>query len=179
MNIEFLQYPIGKPSIESEPGNERIEGCIAVIGRMPKQLMEFAKVLTEEQWDTPYREGGWTVRQVVHHLADSHMNGFNRQRLAVTNGNTPKVPGYSQALYAALPDYSTDPFLSIILLASLHEKWVSFLNGITETGWDSTYFHMEDEKIYTMKESVQMYAWHCQHHLAHIRLVMDKVKDAE
>ena len=122
MNTEFLQYPIGKPSIESEPGRERIEGCIAVIGRMPKQLMEFAKVLTEEQWDTPYREGGWTVRQVVHHLADSHMNGFNRQRLAVTNGNTPKVPGYSQTLYAALPDYSTDPFLSVILLASLHEK---------------------------------------------------------
>ena len=174
MDVEFLKYPIGKPSIESEPGEERIEGCIAVIGRMPKQLMEFAKVLTEEQWDTPYREGGWTVRQVVHHLADSHMNGFNRQRLAVTFGDTPKVPGYPQTLFAALPDYTTDPFLSVILLASLHEKWVSFLNGITENGWDKSYFHMEDEKEYTMKESVQMYAWHCQHHLAHIRLVLEK-----
>ena len=174
MDVEFLKYPIGKPSIESEPGEERIEGCIAVIGRMPKQLMEFAKILTEEQWDTPYREGGWTVRQVVHHLADSHMNGFNRQRLAVTSGEIPKVPGYPQTLFAALPDYTTDPFLSVILLASLHEKWVSFLNGITEAGWNKSYFHMEEEKEYTMKESVQMYAWHCQHHLAHIRLVLDK-----
>ena len=150
MDVEFLKYPIGKPSIESEPGEERIEGCIAVIGRMPKQLMEFAKVLTEEQWDTSYREGGWTVRQVVHHLADSHMNGFNRQRLAVTSAETPKVPGYPQTLFAALPDYTTDPFLSVILLASLHEKWVSLLNGITETGWDKSYFHMEEKKEYTM-----------------------------
>ena len=104
------------------------------------------------------------------------MNGFNRQRLAVTDGTLQRFRN-SQTLRCCR--ISTDPFLSVILLASLHEKWVSFLNGITDTGWDSTYFHMEDEKTYTMKESVQMYAWHCQHHLAHIRLVMDKVKDAE
>lgn len=174
MDLEFLKHPIGKPSIESEPNEVRIEGCIAVIGRMPKQLMEYAKSLTEEQWDTPYREGGWTVRQVVHHLADSHMNGFNRQRLAVTSKDIPKVTGYPQSLFAALPDYSADPFLSVILLASLHEKWVSFLNGITQTGWNKAYYHMDDQRVYTMKESVQLYAWHCQHHLAHIRLVMDK-----
>ena len=174
MDLEFLKYPIGKPSIEEQPEAARIEGCIAVIGRMPKQLMEFAKSLTEEQWDMPYREGGWTVRQVVHHLADSHMNGFNRQRLAVTSAEPLKVTGYPQNLYAVLPDYSADPFLSVILLASLHEKWVSFLNGITDLGWEKSYYHMEDEKLYSMKESVQLYAWHCQHHLAHIRLVLEK-----
>lgn len=173
MDLEFLQYPIGRPSIEDAPGEERIESSVAVISRFPQQLMALAKALTEEQWDTPYREGGWTVRQVVHHLADSHMNGFNRQRLAVTSGETPQVPGYPQNIYAALPDYSTDPFLSIILLASLHEKWASFLNGITSVGWEKKYFHMEEQKEYTMKQSVQMYAWHCQHHLAHIRLVLE------
>ena len=109
MDIEFLKYPIGKPSIEEQPEDARIEGCIAVIGRMPKQLMEFAKSLTEEQWDTPYREGGWTVRQVVHHLADSHMNGFNRQRLAVTSAEPPKVTGYPQNLYACLLYTSPSP----------------------------------------------------------------------
>jgi len=170
MDLEFLKYPIGKPSIEKHPEDARIEGCIAVIGRMPKQLMEFAKSLTEEQWDMPYREGGWTVRQVVHHLADAHMNGFNRQRLAVTSAEPPKVTGYPQNLYAVF----ADPFLSVILLASLHEKWVSFLNGITDHGWEKSYYYMEDEKLYSMKESVQLYAWHCQHHLAHIRLVLEK-----
>ncbi len=174
MDIEFLKYPIGKPSIEEQPEDARIEGFIAFIVLMTKHLMEFAKSLTEEQWDTPYREGGWTVRQVVHHLADSHMNGFNRQRLAVTSAEPPKVTGYPQNLYAVLPDYSADPFLSVILLASLHEKWVSFLNGITDLGWEKSYYHLEEEKVYTMKESVQMYAWHCQHHLAHIRLVLEK-----
>ena len=102
------------------------------------------------------------------------MNGFNRQRLAVTAIATPEVPGYSQDTYALLPDYTTDPFLSVILLASLHERWVSFLNGITPAGWEKSYFHMEEKREYTMKESVQMYAWHGQHHLAHIRLVMDR-----
>ena len=177
MDIEFLKYPIGRPSIEDAPDETRIESSVAVIGRMPQQLMEFAKALTPEQWDTPYREGGWTVRQVVHHLADSHMNGFNRQRLAVTCEETPKIPGYPQATYANLPDYSTDPFLSVILLASLHEKWTSFLNGVTPAGWEKSYYHMEEERTYTMKQSVQMYAWHCQHHLAHIRIVLDAGKN--
>ena len=136
--------------------------------------MEFAKGLTAEQWDMPYREGGWSPRQVVHHLADSHMNGFNRQRLAVVSPEVPSVTGYPQDIFSKLPDYSTDPFLSIILLASLHEKWVSFLNGITDAGWEKAYYHLEDKREYSMKESVQMYAWHCQHHLAHIRIVLDK-----
>jgi len=174
MDIEFLKYPIGKPSIDLAAGEERIESSIAVLGRMPNQLMAFAKDMSVEQWDEPYRDGGWTPRQLVHHMADSHMNGFNRQRLAVTAIATPEVPGYSQDTYALLPDYTTDPFLSVILLASLHERWVSFLNGITPAGWEKSYFHMEEKREYTMKESVQMYAWHGQHHLAHIRLVMDR-----
>jgi len=98
MDLEFLQYPIGRASIEKNPGEERIESSIAVIGRMPQQLMEFAKGLTAEQWDTPYREGGWSPRQVVHHLADSHMNGFNRQRLAVVSQEVPSVTAYPQGL---------------------------------------------------------------------------------
>ena len=102
------------------------------------------------------------------------MNGFNRQRLAVVSQDMPTVTGYPQDVFSKLPDYSTDPFLSIILLASLHEKWVSFLNGITEAGWEKCYHHKEDERNYSMKESVQQYAWHCQHHLAHIRLVLDQ-----
>jgi hypothetical protein len=91
MDLEFLQYPIGRASIEKNPGEERVESSIAVIGRLPQQLMEFAKGLTAEQWDMPYREGGWSPRQVVHHLADSHMNGFNRQRLAVVSPEVPSV----------------------------------------------------------------------------------------
>ena len=116
----------------------------------------------------------WSPRQVVHHLADSHMNGFNRQRLAVVSQEVPSVKAYPQDVFSKLPDYSTDPFLSIILLASLHEKWVSFLNGITDAGWEKSYRHEEDEREYSMKESVQQYAWHCQHHLAHIRIVLDQ-----
>ena len=170
---EFEKYPIGKAAVESSPSEERIESCIAVIGRMPKQLMELAKAMTPEQWDKPYREGGWTPRQVVHHMADSHMNAFNRMRLAITCDKEPQVPGYPQDVYALLPDYSSDPFLSVILLASLHEKWTSFLNGMTEAGWEKSYYHMEDKCSYTMHDAVQLYAWHCQHHLAHIRLVMD------
>lgn len=178
MDLDFLKYPIGKPSIEKAPGDERIESSIAVIGRFPQQLMEIAKALTPEQWDTPYRPGGWTLRQLAHHMADSHMNGFNRQRLAVTSEEMPTVPGYPQDTFAQLPDYSTDPFLSVILLASLHEKWVSFLHGITPAGWEKSYFHAGDQREYTMKESVQLYAWHCQHHLAHMRLVLQGADSA-
>ena len=173
MNEEFRRYPIGKAQLDSAADEARIEASIAVIGRASKQLTQIAKALTEEQWDQSYREGGWTARQLVHHLADSHMVAFHRQRLAVISKESPQVAGYPEKLFALLPDYSTDPFLSVILLASLHEKWVSFLNGITEEGWSRGYYHLEDQREYSMKESVQLYAWHSQHHLAHLRLILE------
>src|SRR5438045_2830980 len=133
------RYPIGK----FEPGPLRLEQWIDEIAAAPAQLREAVRGLSDEQLDTPYRPGGWTVRQVVHHVPDSHMNAYMRYRLALTEGE-PMIKPYDEARWAELPDARTAPIEpSLALLEGLHTRWVALLRSMSRDQWNRRFRHPE------------------------------------
>jgi len=165
--MEDLQYPVGKfnpkPAISA---NER-RAMIREIEEAPAHLRRAVEGLDEAQLDTPYRPGGWTVRQVVHHLPDSHLNSYIRFKLAVTEIH-PTIKPYEQQLWAELPEAKTAPIeISLRLLESLHERWVLFLRNLTEADFSKTINHPESG-VMNLDRVLQLYAWHGRHHVAHI-----------
>jgi uncharacterized damage-inducible protein DinB len=123
--------------------------------------------LSEEQLDTAYRPGGWTIRQVVHHVADSHLNSYTRFRLALTE-DTPAIKGYDQERWAELPDAKTAPVLvSLVLLEALHRRWVQLLRSMAPADFARTFVHSELGKV-TLDRNLALYAWHGDHHTGHI-----------
>lgn len=162
-----VRYPIGKfKPVEklSYPERERL---IGEIQEAPARLRSAVRGLSDAQLDTPYREGGWTVRQVVHHLADSHMNAFVRFKLAVTESQ-PVIKTYNQALWAETPDAKTAPIEpSLTLVDSLHQRWVVLLNSLDAPAFERTVQHPE-RGLMTLDQSLAIYAWHGRHHVGHI-----------
>jgi DinB superfamily len=123
--------------------------------------------LTPLQFDTPYRPGGWTVRQVIHHLPDSHMNGYVRFKLALTE-DAPAIKPYDEALWANLPDVRTAPVeTSLMLLEALHQRWVALLESMSDAEFARVFHHPEVGKL-NLEQYLAGYAWHCKHHVAHI-----------
>jgi hypothetical protein len=140
---------------------------IAILAALPENLRSAVSDLTEVQIDTPYREGGWTVRQLVHHVADSHMNAYVRTRLALTE-DWPTIKPYDQKLWAELTDARTLPLeVSLELLESVHSRWVALLETLSDEQWQRGYKHPESgmEKLYQV---VAVYDWHSRHHVAHV-----------
>lgn len=134
---------------------------------MPENLRAAVEGLSAAQLDTPYRDGGWTVRQLVHHLADSHMNSYVRFRLALTE-DWPTIKPYDEKLWAQLSDASTAPVeTSLELLTALHERWVLLLRSLTAEQWQRGYVHPDNSRQ-TLAEAAALYAWHSRHHVAHI-----------
>jgi DinB superfamily len=169
------RYPIGKfqPS-EHIDGTMRSE-CIQRIADTPAEVKKAAQGLTDTQLDTPYREGGWTVRQVVHHLPDSHINSYVRFRLALTE-NEPTIKPYEERMWAELFDARTAPVaLSLRLLESLHERWVVLLRSLKPADFSRTFRHPESG-VRNLDWLLQLYAWHGRHHVAHITSLRDKMK---
>lgn len=160
------RYPIGRFAAPQGITPEDLRYAIFTISEMPEQLREAVRSLNEEQLDTPYREGGWTVRQVVHHLADSHMTAFHRLCRALTE-DEPKVPGYSEAAFAELPDHKMPIQWSLDLLDGVHARWVALLNSMDEAQWKRTWNHSE-LGVQPLKVAMLQYAWHGRHHVAHI-----------
>lgn len=167
-----LQYPVGKFAWErngegllsSEVERQR---WLAEIEETPANLRAAVSGLSEAQIDTPYRPGGWSARQVVHHLADSHMNAYIRFRLALTE-NVPTIKPYDQELWANLTDARTAPVeLSLTLLDSLHQRWVMLLRGLTPADYARTFNHPELGSV-KLERYLALYAWHGRHHVAHI-----------
>ncbi|HRN57895.1 MAG TPA: putative metal-dependent hydrolase [Agriterribacter sp.] len=161
------RYPIGRYT--PEPFSEQAkEARIADIGRLP-QLLEYALLnLDEQQLQTPYREGGWTVQQLVHHIADSHINAYCRFKLGITESN-PQIKPYDEKLWAELPDVQHLPVnISITLLHALHARWHYLLEQFATKDWDRTVFHPGQKKTITLWELLGSYAWHGKHHTAHI-----------
>lgn len=167
-----LQYPIGKFA-----WNRRGEGSLASeaerqqwlsdIEETPTRLWAAVTGLTEAQLDTPYRPGGWTVRQVVHHLADSHLNSYVRFRLALTE-DEPTIKPYGQELWANLSDARTAPAeLSLTLLDTLHQRWVLLLRSLKPEDFSRALKHPELGRV-TLEKYLALYAWHGKHHVAHI-----------
>jgi uncharacterized damage-inducible protein DinB len=166
-----MKYPIGPFSAPSEITTELVQEWIADIESFPKLLRESVQNLNEKQLDTPYREGGWTVRQVVHHCADSHMNSFIRFKLALTEDN-PTIKGYMEEKWAEMPDYLQLPIEpSMKLLEGLHERWTVLLRSLSLDDLKKTFFHPERQRSIPLDQTIALYAWHGKHHLGHVRLV--------
>jgi uncharacterized damage-inducible protein DinB len=161
------RYPIGKYSSEpfSEPARKK---WLQEIQFLPAMLETAIENLDAHQLDTPYREGGWNLRQVVHHVADSHMNAYIRFKLGLTETD-PAIKPYDENKWAALEDVERQPVnISITLLYALHSRWHSCILTLDEVQWQRTVFHPQRERHLTLWELLGMYAWHGRHHVAHI-----------
>ena len=162
------RYPIGPFEVEGEITPARRAAWISQIEEAPALLRHAVGGLTDAQFDTPYREGGWTVRQVVHHIPDSHLNAYVRFKLALTEDN-PTIRPYEENRWAELPDTAgTQIGVSLVLLEALHRRWVILLRAITDPQWSRTYFHPEHQTALPLDRMLAMYAWHGRHHVAHI-----------
>ncbi|HWR15077.1 MAG TPA: bacillithiol transferase BstA [Terriglobales bacterium] len=160
------RYPIGKFHYDGPFTQAQIAGMIQVIAEAPQQLRAALARLNNTQLDTPYRDGGWTVRQTVHHFADSHMNSFIRFRLALTE-DKPTIKPYDEKLWAELPDSKEPVEVSLKLVEALHHRWVAMMKAFKPEDWQRTMVHPDRGEI-SCEFNLAIYAWHCKHHVAHI-----------
>ena len=172
--MEHLKYPIGKPNIPTEISSEKINEWIAILEEFPTELETLVKNLSEKQLNTPYRDGGWSVKQVIHHCADSHHNSYTRFKWALTE-DKPVIKAYYEDRWAALFDSKSAPIsLSLNALKALHAKWVYLLKGLNSTDLNKVFIHPEGNEEVSLKENIGIYAWHCKHHYAHINQLLLK-----
>jgi hypothetical protein len=168
IDLEQLKYPIGRFEAPAEISPSALRGYINDIRYLPALLEIVVQTLDAAQLATPYRPDGWTVVQVVHHLADSHMNALIRFKLALTENN-PTIKPYDEAAWAKLPDVEKTPInMSLTLLHALHTRWVNLLESLTEEQWQRTFVHPESGKTFALKTVAANYSWHGKHHLAQI-----------
>ncbi|MDE2757981.1 MAG: bacillithiol transferase BstA [Acidobacteriota bacterium] len=167
-DLQKLRYPIGRFEPPTRIDKDQIEKWINEIEALPDDLRRAVKGLTDTQLDTPYRPGGWTIRQVIHHLPDSHMNSFIRFKWTLTE-DRPEIKAYFEDRWAELPDYAVAPVsASLDLLEALHRRWVALLRSLTRRDLDRIFIH-PDSGPANLAETIGSYAWHGRHHLAHIR----------
>jgi hypothetical protein len=168
MTIDNLKYPIGSYVKPKEITQDLLNEYILTISTFPEKLKKEVQDLTDAQLDTPYRPGGWTIRQVVHHCADSHLNSLTRFKLALTEDN-PTIKPYFEDRWAELADSKTMPIeASLKMIEGIHERWTVLLTSLSALELARTFFHPESNKQYRLDENIGIYAWHCNHHLAHI-----------
>jgi len=168
------RYPIGRFSLQGDISPEQVNRFIDEIEQAPKRLREAVAGLNDSQLDTPYREGGWTVRQVVHHLPDSHLNAYVRHRLTLTE-DSPTIKPYKEDRWAELSDARTGvPELSLLLLESLHRRWVVLLRSLKPEDLARTYTHPESGLV-RLDRNLGLYAWHGKHHVAHITSLRERM----
>lgn len=168
------RYPIGKFDRNITITKEMKNDFINTIEVLPSQLRKEVENLTQQQLDTPYRDDGWTIRQVIHHLPDSHINSYVRFKLALTEDN-PTIKTYEEHLWAELPDtFNTPISVSLNLLESLHIRWAILLRSLTDDDFNKTLQHPEWGNI-TLNTMLALYDWHSRHHLAHITELKKKM----
>src|SRR5688572_19637678 len=172
-NDEQLRYPIGRHSSKESYTAEEIKSFIQRIESVPAQIEAVAKTLSPKQLDTPYREGGWTARQVLHHLPDSHLNAYIRIKWALTE-DTPTIKAYDEQAWAETPETNSDPALSLAVLKALHAKWVVLLRGLTTRDLEKRFYHPDSKKHVRIDQAIATYAWHGEHHLGHVNIVAEK-----
>lgn len=170
--LEHKKYPIGKFQQPEKVTDVDIDKHIKVIKDFPAKLKNLVENLNDDQLDIQYREGGWKIRQLIHHLADSHMNSFMRFKLALTEDN-PTIKPYDEAKWAELQDsFSMDIKSSLQILKGLHKRWVYEMKSLTNKEYEHTFFHPEQNRKISLKESLAFYSWHCDHHFAHIENII-------
>ncbi|MEO9964398.1 MAG: YfiT family bacillithiol transferase [Reichenbachiella sp.] len=174
-DLEKLKYPIGHFQFPSSYSISDIEEDIHTICHLPQVLRESVQYLSDEQLNTHYRPDGWTVRQVVHHMADSHMNSYIRFKWTLTE-TQPTIKTYDEKKWAELPDAKNDAIEpSLLLLTALHLKWTNVLRNLTEEEMHLTFIHPESGRQTKIYENIALYAWHCNHHLAHIMNLAERM----
>jgi radical SAM superfamily enzyme YgiQ (UPF0313 family) len=172
MDLETLKYPIGKVNLPKIISKLDIEKWISILETFPQNLEFLVRNLSDKQLDTPYREGGWTIRQVIHHCYDSHHNSYTRFKWTLTE-DKPIIKVYYEDRWGELNDSKSAPIiLSIDALKALHAKWVYFLKDTSINSLDKKFIHPEDNDEVSLKENIGIYAWHCNHHFAHIEQLM-------
>ncbi len=165
--MENLSFPIGKFTYGGPAADEQRKAFIEEIAETPARLRAAINGLSEKQLDTPYRPEGWTVRQVVHHVPDSHLNSYVRFKLALTEDN-PTIKPYAEDRWAQLGDTQSTPVeVSLQLLESLHDRWVRLLRSLTPEQWKRTFRHPDMGEM-TLDKTLALYVWHGKHHVAHI-----------
>lgn len=167
MESQDLRFPIGKFEPKDVYSPADIEQNIVRIASLPARLEDAVAGLSDAHLDTPYREGGWTVRQVVHHVPDSHLNAYVRTKWTLTE-ESPLIKAYFEKEWVLTPETSAEPELSLTLLKALHRKWVTLLKGLTPAQYRRAFTHPETGKLVTIERLTGLYAWHGDHHLAHI-----------
>jgi len=168
------RYPIGKFSFEGPLTPDLKMQFISHIEETPARLRAAVHGLSDKQLDTPYREGGWTVRQLTHHIPDSHMNAYIRFKMALTE-DAPTIKPYMEDRWAELREAKQSPVeVSLALLDSLHQRWVMSLRNLSETDWKRTFLH-PDLGTVPLEKSLALYAWHGRHHVAHVAKLRERM----
>jgi hypothetical protein len=166
-NVDALRFPIGRFVVPTTITAADRARYIEEIAAAPAALRAAVKGMNEEKLNTPYRPGGWTIRQVVHHVPDSHLNAYIRMKLALTE-DEPRIVPYEEDLWAKLPDVNDVPIeTSLVLLESVQERWVAVMRSMTDAQWQRAYVHPELGR-YPLDRQAALYAWHGKHHVAHI-----------
>lgn len=169
-----LRYPVGRFDMETDPTDDERRPLIDEIEETPSRLRAAIRLLSDEQLDTPYRPGGWTVRQVVHHVPDSHLNSYIRCKLALTE-EEPAIRPYMEDRWAMLEDSRITPVeVSLALLEALHERWVLLLRSLAPADFQRTFRH-PDLGLVSLNKNVALYAWHGRHHVAHITSLSERM----
>ena len=170
-----LRYPIGEASIEGELAQDQRMAMIDEVSRLPAKLRAAVQNLNTHQFATPYRPEGWNVRQVVHHLADSHINAFVRFKLALTESE-PTIKPYNEKLWAETADAQTAPFeLSLNLIDSLHARWVLLMRSMRAEDFSRVMIHPERGRL-TLDNTLRLYEWHGRHHTAQITALRERMR---
>lgn len=168
LSLEQLKYPIGKFECPSRISEEQVESWVSILEHFPDRLENLVKNLSDEQLDTPYRPGGWTVRQVIHHVSDSHHHSYTRFKWALTE-DEPVIKPYFEARWAALIDSKTAPIeMSLNHLKTIHFKLVYLLKTLSDDDLNKCFIHPETNEKVVLKKNIGIYAWHSNHHYAHI-----------
>lgn len=172
--LEALKYPIGKEEIPEEITSVEIKDWIDDISELPQKLKEAVNKISKKQLDTPYRPEGWTLKQLIHHIADSHMSALLRFKWALTE-DEPTIKAYDEKTFAELYDSRLAPVeISLDLISSLHGKWVILLENMSTDDFEKTYVHPETGRRFSLKQSLGHYSWHSRHHYAHLHNLLQK-----
>jgi len=174
MDTPDLRYPVGEFRFPKSVSPQELALFIDEIAETPERMRAAITGLSEPQLDTPYRPGGWTVRQLAHHVPDSHINSYVRFRLALTE-DEPVIKPYEEARWAELPDARTAPVeMSLALLENLHARWVPLLRSLSDVEWKRTFRHPELGLV-SLENNAALYAWHGRHHVAHVTKLRERM----
>lgn len=168
------RFPIGEFDKDFEVSPELRDARIAILADLPTRMIEAVAGLDDRQLDTPYRDGGWTVRQTVHHVADSHANAFIRFKLALTEDEPPTIKPYMEDRWAELGDAKLPVDVSLKMIDAIHQRWIALLNSMSYSDFQKQFVHPETGK-WTLDGALALYSWHSEHHTAHITNLRDRM----